>query len=129
MFFRHGAADEVCLSQGVARELLENLHDLLLINDDAVGVFEDRFQKRSVIHNFFGMILIADISGNEIHGARTVQRNSRDEVFETIWLQLFHELFHAALFELEHRVRIPRRNQLICFGHVVADFVEIDIDS
>ena len=40
-------------------------------------------------------------------------------------LQIFHELFHAALFKLEHRVGIAGRNQLIRFGNVVPYLVKV----
>ena len=41
VFLCHGAAHEVCLSQRVPRKVLEDLHDLLLIDDDAVRLFKD----------------------------------------------------------------------------------------
>ena len=129
MLFRHGAANEVRLPQRVARELLENLHNLFLIDDDAVGIFENGLQERRVVNDLIGMILVADIGGNEIHGTRAIEGNTRDQIFKTVRLQILHKPFHAALFELKHRVRISGRDQLIRFGHVVADFIEVDIDS
>ena len=40
----HGAAQQIGLAQRVAREDLGDLHHLLLIDDDAVGLLEDRLE-------------------------------------------------------------------------------------
>ena len=61
---------------------------------------------------------VLQIFGDEVHGPRAVERNARDEIFEAVGLQLLHELLHAALFELEHGVRIAVGNELICLGVV-----------
>ena len=37
LFLTHGTADIVRLPHGIARQILHNLHDLLLIDDTAIG--------------------------------------------------------------------------------------------
>ena len=44
VLFRHGAAHEVCLPQRIARKVLEDLHDLLLIDDDAERLLQNGFE-------------------------------------------------------------------------------------
>lgn len=113
MFFRHGAAHEVCLTEGVPCKILEDLHDLFLINDDAVGLLENGLQKRREIADLIGLRTVFEVRRDEIHGSRAIERDPCNEVFETVRLKLFHEPLHAALFELEHGVRIRFRNELI----------------
>ena len=42
--FTHGPTQQVRLAQGVARHILGNFHDLLLVDHDTVGLFQDRLQ-------------------------------------------------------------------------------------
>ena len=128
MFFRHGAAHKIGLSQRIPRKVLENLHHLFLIHDNAIGIFQNRFEIRRIVHDPLGMVLVLNILRNEIHRSRAIQRDAGDQIFEAVRLQIFHEFFHAALFKLEHGVGIARGNQLIRFGNVVTYFVEVDID-
>ena len=41
LLLTHGTAQQVCTTQRVTRQLLCDLHDLLLIEDDAVGGLKD----------------------------------------------------------------------------------------
>ena len=41
--FAHGAAEDVCFAEGEAGEGVGNLHDLFLVENDAVGFFENGF--------------------------------------------------------------------------------------
>jgi len=50
----------------------------------------------------------------------------RNEIFQASRLQLLHKTLHAALFQLEHRVGIPVRNQFVSFG-IVALLTEFDL--
>ena len=118
VLFRHGAAHEVCLSQRIARKVLEDLHDLLLIDDDAERLLQNGLEHGRQVMDIRGVRPVLQIFGNEVHGPRAIERNARDEIFEAVGLQLLHELLHAALFELEHGVRIAVGDELICLGVV-----------
>ena len=50
LFLGHGPAHHVGLPQRVARQLAEDLDDLLLIDDAAVGDGQDRLQQRVLVH-------------------------------------------------------------------------------
>ena len=42
IFLAHGPAQDVGIAQGVAGQDVGDLHDLLLVDDDPVGLLEDR---------------------------------------------------------------------------------------
>ena len=46
LFLAHRPADHICLPEGKACQLTENLDHLLLIDDTAVGDLQDRAQRR-----------------------------------------------------------------------------------
>ena len=48
VFFPHGAAEQVRPAKGIACQGAGDLHHLFLVDDDAVGVFQDRFELRAV---------------------------------------------------------------------------------
>ena len=64
----HGPAHHVRLAQGIARQLLEDLDDLLLVHDAAVGAGEDRLQLGVLIGHQEGSCLQATNRGMESMG-------------------------------------------------------------
>ena len=68
----NGPADIVGLSHGVAAEGAENLNDLLLIDDAAIGDLQDGFQHGCLIGHLGGIHLVGDEPRDRIHGAGTV---------------------------------------------------------
>ena len=41
--FTHGASQDIGITQGIVCQDIGNFHDLLLVDDDPVGLFKDRF--------------------------------------------------------------------------------------
>ena len=121
VLFGHGAAHEVCLSERVSRKVLEDLHDLLLIDDDTVSLFQNGFQERRKIGDLLRLGTVFQIGRNEIHGSGTIERDPRDQIFKAVGLKLFHKALHAALFKLEHRIGIPFADELI--GALIVAFL------
>ena len=92
-FLTHGPAQQVSTAEGVTSQLLRDLHHLLLIEDDAVSGFKDRFQAVMLVLRIrVGDLLTAVLTIDEvIHHARlqrpgAKQCYQRDHVFETIGL-------------------------------------------
>ena len=71
-FLGNGPADIVGLSHGVAAQRAENLDDLLLIDDAAVGDLQNRLQHGGLIGDLRRIHLVGDEPGDRIHGAGTV---------------------------------------------------------
>ena len=105
----HGAAEKVCAAQRIARELLGDLHYLLLVDDHAVGRLQ-RLLKAGVlvVRLRIGDLLEAVLSVDEVvdhsgvQGARAEERHERDDIVEAVRLELRDEVPHAGRLELEH---------------------------
>ncbi len=71
------------------------------------------------------MLLAADVFGNEIHRARPVERDARDDVLDRAGLQLLHEGFHAGGFELENALAAAPADHVHDRRIVVVDVPDI----
>ena len=71
----HGAAQDVGFAEREAGQAIGDLHHLLLIEDDAVGLFQDLLQLGQVVGDFF----LAVLAGDEIvdHAALDRARGGR----------------------------------------------------
>jgi hypothetical protein len=56
----HRFAEHVGFAEAEAGEIARDLHQLFLIDGDAVGVLEDRLEFRVEVFDFFGPVLSAD---------------------------------------------------------------------
>ena len=128
-FLGHGAPDIVALSQIEAPERLHDLHDLLLIDNAAVGRLKDRLQERRIICDGLRMIFPADILGDKVHRARPVKGNAGDQVLQAPGPELLHETLHSRGFQLEDTVALSCRNILIYLRIRIIDPVDIDLPS
>ena len=122
-FLAHGAADEIGLAVAVTGQLAADLHDLLLIDDAAVGDAQNGLQQRGLVPDGGGILLIADILGDGIHGAGTVQRNGGGKVFDGLGAQLGEHLAHTARFQLEHPGGIAAGKHLVDLGVIIGELV------
>ena len=71
------------------------------------------------------MILTLDVLGNEVHGSRTVQGNSGNDVLHALWLQFLHESLHAAAFQLEHAVGLTGSKGSVNRRVVIIYFINV----
>ena len=118
---RHGGT--VLLADGLAqivgartreaRDLLGDLHGLLLVQDHAVRRADDRLQPRVGEGHCVRVALAPRVRGDLVHGARAVQRVERDEVVELRRADLAQRLLHALGLELEHAHRVAPREHLV----------------
>ena len=102
LFLGDGAPHHVCLAQGVSAQLLENLNDLLLIDDAAIGDGEDRLQRGMLIGDELGVLLTGDEAGDGIHGTGAVEGDDGGDVLHTLWLESHAHAGHAGGFDLEN---------------------------
>ena len=103
LFLAHRPAQQVGAAKRIAANNLRDLHDLFLIDDHAIGRRQAVFQVRVEIIDLLLALFAQDKIIHHTRAQRTwpVQREHRDNVFETIWLQLGQELLHALRFKLE----------------------------
>ena len=113
LLFAHGAADVICLPEGEACQLPEDLHDLLLIDDAAVGHIQNVRQLRGLVADLVRLVPVAQIGGNGVHGTRAVQADQSDDIFKVLGLQAHKHLLHAGGFQLEHALGIALAQHFI----------------
>ena len=102
LLFGHGPADHVGLAQGIARQLLKDLNDLLLIDDAAIGVGQDGPQGGVLIGDLLRVLLAGDEPGDGVHGAGAVQGDDGGDVLDGLGFQPHAHPGHAGGLHLEH---------------------------
>ena len=86
LLLAHRAAQHVCLAERVASELLEDLDDLLLIHDAAIGDRQDRLKLRNEVCDLFRVVFAGNEFRNGLHRPRTVERDQSRDVFDVLRL-------------------------------------------
>ena len=108
-----GLDDRVRLAERDAAEEVQDLHDLLLIDHDSVGLGQERIHR--LVHRGHRLlaVLARVVVRDQAHRARTEERVGRDQVLQAVRLHVREQATHAARFELEHaaRVRAPEGAQ------------------
>ena len=125
--FTHGAAQQVGPAQRVAGDDLGDLHDLFLIDNNAVGIAQAVCKRIVRIYNGHLPVLALD---KFVHHARTqragaVQGQHGDDVFKARGLEHAQVLPHARTFYLKDAVRIATGVQLVGFGIGKRQVVEV----
>ena len=86
LLLAHRAAQHIRLTERVSRELLEDLDDLLLIHDAAVGDRQDRLKLRDEVRDLFRVMLAGDEFRDGLHRSRTVERDERRDILDVLRL-------------------------------------------
>ena len=102
LFLGNCPADVVRLTHGVAAQSPENLNDLLLIDDTAVGHLQNWLQKGRFVSHFPGVELIFNELGNGFHRAGAVERHDSCQVFDGGGLHADAHPGHAGGFHLKN---------------------------
>ena len=123
--FRHGAPHNVRVPEGVARNLAEDLHDLLLIDHAAVGRAQNRLQQRRCVGHLFRVVAAFDKGGNRIHRSRAVKRDGGNDIVNALRHQIHQHLPHPARLQLKHAGGLARRNQPVGRGIVLRNRFQV----
>ena len=94
--FADRAAEDVRLSEREPGEHLHDLHDLLLVEHDSVGLLEILLHQRMVVFDGHGSELAPDEERDELHRAGAVDRQKRDDLLDALHAELAAEILHAA---------------------------------
>ena len=129
IFFAHGAAQNIRVAHGVAAEHLRDLHDLFLINDHAVGIFQNRLEQRMQIFDLFFAVFALDVFFGHAAVERTgpIERENRDQILEAVGPDLDGHLADAGAFQLEHAGGVAVAKGPVGFLVVERQMVEIDL--
>ena len=121
LFLAHGAAHVIGLTKAEARQLAADLHDLLLINDDAVGHIDDVRHLGGLVGDLVRLAAVAQIGGDGIHRTRAVERDQGDDIFEVFGAHTDQHLRHTRGFKLEDALGFALGKHGVGGGVVVVD--------
>ena len=127
LLLSHGAAQHVGLAERVACQGLGGALHLLLVDHDAVGLFEDRLQFRVVVDDLLLALFALHERGDHVHGAGAIERQDSDDFFDAGGLEVGQDAAHAAGFELEHAHRVRPLKELKRFRVIQRQLHEIHV--
>ena len=116
----HGAAQHVGFSERKPRGTRGNLHHVFLIDNHAVGFFEDFFQFGQVVFDAFASELASDeiVDHAALNGPGPVERVQGRQVGQARGLGAPKDVRHPAAFKLEDARRQALAEELIGLGVV-----------
>ena len=129
LLLTHGLTQLVRLAFGEAGHLLGNTHNLLLVNGNAVGLFQELSHYRKVKGNLFFSALTGNKGGNVVHRARTVQGVHGNQVLEALRMQPLEPFLHARGLKLEHALGVTAGVEGIGCRVVDRNLFYVDINS
>ena len=133
LLLTHRLTQNVCLTQRVSRQLLRNLHDLLLIHDQTEGrpqdVLKRFFQLRVDRSNFLTPVLTQRVVRMRVraHRAGAIQGADGGDVFEVVGLHELKEVAHATTIQLEDAEGLASSQQLIRLLIVEGQVIEVRV--
>ena len=129
LLLTHRLAQGVALASGEVGQLAAQEHDLLLVDGDAVGVFQVLLHAGDVVLDFGASVLAVDEVGDVVHGSRPVEGVHGDEVFEHGGVELAEVFLHTRRLKLEGADGLSLLVELV--GELVVDgyLVEIHVDA
>ena len=125
----HGAPQQVGFAERVAGQELRRLHHLLLVDDDAEGLAQDRLELGMDVVRLLHAVLARAIGRDIRHRTRPVERDQRDDVLETVRPHVEQRAPHALTFQLEDAHRLGARQHGVGFLVVERNRREIDLDA
>ena len=102
---------------------------MLLIDCDAVSVFQITFHDGDVVLDFLTSLFPVDELRNVIHRSGTIQRIHGDNVLELAWFELFQILLHARRFKLERGYGVTVAEELVGGGIIDGNSVNIHVNT
>ena len=125
----HGAAQEIGAAKRIARQLLGNLHDLLLVDHHAEGLLQDAFEVRIQVVGLFLTVLTSDVARDLIHRTGAIECHQRDDVFEHVGLEAAQHVAHTRAFQLKHAGGGTTRHQVVGLTVVERQLQEIEFGA
>ena len=112
---------------GEAGDLLRDVHGLLLVDRDPVGLARDLLQPSVRIGHGLLAGLAARVDRDVLHRPRAVERDERDQVLEDRRLDLPQRVAHARALELEDAGRLAARQHRVRLLVVEGDRADVQV--
>jgi len=84
LLFGHSAAHQVGFAERVAEKLRADLHDLFLVDDNTVGLFQDGLELLVLVLDGLAVVQAAVVGGDVLHRAGAVEGDAGDDVLELL---------------------------------------------
>ncbi len=125
----HGPTQQVGAAEAVVTQNLADEHNLLLVDDDPVGIFQDWLKLREVVGDLFFAVLAQDevIDHTRAEGAGAIEGTGGDNIFKAARLKLDQHLLHARRLELKDAGGIAGRQQTVGLCVIVTNQLEIEL--
>ena len=104
----HRAAEDVGFAQAEAGQLAGDVHHLLLVHDDAVGLFQDRLELGQRVDDLLLAVLALHVLIQQaaLERPRPEKGNRRRDVIEAGGAHVLDQPAQAGRLQLEHAIRI-----------------------
>src|SRR3989344_3074986 len=82
-------SNSVRLTTTKASQVLTDLHDLLLVNDNSVGIGQGVFHDRMHVADLAPAVLTSNKVINPLHRSGTIKGDHGDNIVKDCWFKLF----------------------------------------
>ena len=125
----HGPAEQIRPSEGVSCENLGCLHDLFLVDHDAVCLLTDGFEEGvRILDGHFSMSTANEV-GNQIHRPRSVKGDQCCNMLYRGNLKLAAEIPHATGFQLEDAHGVSLVQEIVGRGIIQRESIHVQLDA
>ena len=121
LLFGDRPADIIRLPHGIAAQLAEDLNDLLLIDDAAIGNLQNRLQFRAFVGHFFIVELIFNKPWDRIHRTGAVKGYNCRNVLDAVRLHAYAYAGHTGRFKLKDALGLALRQHFEGFRVVIGN--------
>ena len=123
----HGAPQQVRRTETVTGQKVRRLLHLFLVDENAVGFLADVLHQRMEVLHFRLPFLTVDEVRDEVHGARAIEGEKRDDVLDSLHPEVPAEVGHASGFQLEHGGRRAPAQQFKGLFVIERDVLDFEI--
>ncbi|MND99448.1 hypothetical protein D3C80_918340 [compost metagenome] len=109
----HRATQKVSFTERIARKHLRDLHNLFLIDDNALRFLDKAVDFRVNGGDFLLTVLTCIIGRYVLHRPRTIKRHKRNDVLNPVRTHAEQRLAHARTFNLKHADGFAARKHFI----------------
>ena len=124
--FGDGLDERVGGAEGDAAEFVDDLHDLFLVDHDAVGFVGEAVDDGVYFGDWCLAVLAPVVVRDEVHGAWSEEGVCGDEVCEAVWFHVQEESAHSSGFELEDAGGVAFLEEFVDSLVVVGESFEVE---
>ena len=127
LLLAHRTAQNICLAQRKACQRRGYLHNLLLVENNAIGILKDRLHQRMQHLRRALAVTAGDkvLRHTRAQGTRTVESHERNQILKAFRRQIHNQLRNARRLQLENAGRFAATEHLAGFLIMQRNIVDI----